>query len=86
MLGLTSDDYRIYDTGGAFTEDLLKNGLPYKNIKISDYIEHFGGGSYLFVADDINGMKSINVTKDEQPQKAYELIYEWLNTHSNLYF
>lgn len=86
MLGLTSDDYRIYDTGGAFTEDLFKNRLPYKNIKLNNYIEHFGGGSYLFIADDINGMKSINVTKEEQPQKAYELIYSWLNKHSNLYF
>ena len=86
MLGLTSDDYRIYDTGGAFTEDLFKNKLPFKDIKINDYIEHFGGGSYLFIADDINGMKSINVTKEEQPQVAFDLVYDWLNKNSKLYF
>lgn len=85
MLGITTNDIHFYDTGGAFTEDFLKNKEKFKEIKINEYIEHFGGGSYIFVADDINGQHHVNFTKEEQPQKSYELVYKWLKDNSHLY-
>ena len=85
MLGITSNDWKQYDTCGSFSEDLFKSNLPYKEINIYDYIEHLGGGSYLEVADDFNGMCGTNITKEEQPQKAYEIICNWLNKNSKWY-
>ena len=34
-----------YDTGGSLYKDCNDAGLPYKEIDIFNYIEHFGGGS-----------------------------------------
>ena len=85
MLGITSDDLTLYDTGGAFTEDLIDKKLPYKQIKLEDYIEHFGGGSYIFDADDIKGTHNIICSKQEQPQKSFELVYKWLKLNNSLY-
>lgn len=85
MLGITSDDLTLYDTGGAFTEDLIDKKLPYKQIKLEDYIEHFGGGSYIFDADDIKGTHNIICSRQEQPQKSFELVYKWLKMNNTLY-
>ena len=85
MLGITSDDLTLYDTGGAFTEDLINKKLPYKQIKLEDYIEHFGGGSYIFDADDIKGTHNIICSRQEQPQKSFELVYKWLKLNNSLY-
>ena len=85
MLGITSDDLTLYDTGGAFTEDLIDKKLPYKQIKLEDYIEHFGGGSYIFDADDIKGTHNIICSRQEQPQKSFELVYKWLKLNNSLY-
>lgn len=85
MLGITSDDLTLYDTGGAFTEDLIDKKLPYKQIKLEDYIEHFGGGSYIFDADDIKGTHNIICSRQEQPQKSFELVYKWLKLNYSLY-
>ena len=85
MLGITTNDIHYYDTGGSFTEDFLNNKEQFKEIKINEYIEHFGGGSYIFVADDINGQHNVNFTKEEQPQKSFDLVYSWLSKNSKLY-
>lgn len=85
MFGITSDDLTLYDTGGAFTEDLIDKKLPYKQIKLEDYIEHFGGGSYIFDADDIKGTHNIICSRQEQPQKSFELVYKWLKLNNSLY-
>lgn len=85
MLGITSDDITLYDTGASFTEDLIDKKLPYKQIKLEDYIEHFGGGSYIFDADDIKGTHNIICSRQEQPQKSFELVYKWLKLNNSLY-
>ena len=85
MLGISTDDLTLYDTGAAFTEDLIKNNLPYKQIKLEKYIEHFGGGSYIFDAEDIQNQHNVICTKETQPQKSFDLVYSWLSKNSNLY-
>lgn len=35
-----------YDTGASFLEDCKKANLPFRNISLKDYIEHFIGASY----------------------------------------
>lgn len=35
-----------YDTGGSLYKDCLDAGLPFKEVDIFEYIEHFGGASY----------------------------------------
>lgn len=35
-----------FDTGGSFITDVERSGLPVKTIKIYNYIEHFGSGSW----------------------------------------
>jgi hypothetical protein len=35
-----------YDTGGSLYKDCNDACLPYREVDIFDYIEHFGGGSY----------------------------------------
>jgi len=37
---------KLYDTGASFLEDCEKSGLRFKQVKIDDFIEHFGCGSY----------------------------------------
>ena len=44
MMSYTSTPY--YDTGGSFYFDCLKAGLPGKEIKKNDYIEHLGHASF----------------------------------------
>lgn len=85
MLGISTDDLTLYDTGAAFTEDLIKNNLPYKQIKLEEYIEHFGGGSYIFDAEDIQNQHNVICTRETQPQKSFDLVYSWLSKNSNLY-
>lgn len=34
------------DTGGTFIQDIIKNHTPMKRIKWSDYVVHFGNGSW----------------------------------------
>ena len=85
MLGITSDDITLYDTGAAFTADLIDKKIPYKQIKLEDYIEHFGGGSYIFDADDIKNTHNIICSRQEQPQKSFELVYKWLKLNNSLY-
>jgi len=85
MLGITSDDLTLYDTGAAFTADLINKNIPYKQIKLEDYIEHFGGGSYIFDADDIKSTHNIICSRQEQPQKSFELVYKWLKLNNSLY-
>jgi len=36
----------LYDAGASFFEDCADKRLPFKRIDLSEYIEHFGGGSY----------------------------------------
>lgn len=36
----------LYDTGASFYEDCLNKRLPRRQIDLSDYIEHFGAGSW----------------------------------------
>ena len=36
----------LYDTGGSFYKEVKENNLPCKEIKISDYIVHYGAGSW----------------------------------------
>lgn len=85
MLGISSDDLTLYDTGAAFTADLIDKKIPYKQIKLEDYIEHFGGGSYIFDADDIKNTHNIICSRQEQPQKSFELVYKWLKLNNSLY-
>lgn len=85
MLGITSDDLTLYDTGASFTADLIDKKLPYKEIKLEEYIEHFGGGSYIFDADDIQNTHNIICSRQEQPQKSFELVYKWLKLNNSLY-
>ena len=85
ILGITSHDFKKYDTCGSFTEDLIINKLPYSLVNISDYVEHFGGGSYLYVADDIKGMHNVDCNKQDQPKVAYKVVCEWLKKNSDLY-
>lgn len=82
MLGITSTDYRKYDTCGSFTEDLFKSDLPYKEINIKEYIEHFGAGSYAYNTD--SGFVRDIYTKNN-PLKTYDLIWDWLKEHGDLY-
>ncbi len=82
MLGITSNDYRKYDTCGSFTEDLFNSKLPYKEIKISDYIEHFGAGSYAYNTD--NGIVR-NENVKGNPNKVYDIIWNWLKEYKELY-
>ncbi len=35
-----------FDTGGTFIQDIIKNNIPMTNIKWSDYVIHFGNGSW----------------------------------------
>lgn len=35
-----------YDTGGSLYKDCKDAGLPYREVDIFEYIEHFGGASY----------------------------------------
>lgn len=35
-----------YDTAGSLYHDCNKAGLPFREVDINQYIEHFGGGSY----------------------------------------
>ena len=47
MWWLTSESpNRWYDTGAWFYRSTLEKLLPFKKIKIGDYIEHFGHGSH----------------------------------------
>ena len=85
MLGISTNDLTLYDTGAAFTEDLIKNNLPYKQIKLEEYIEHFVGGSYIFGAEDIQNQHNVICTKETQPQKSFDLVYSWLSKNSKLY-
>lgn len=85
MLGISTNDLTHYDTGGAFTEDLIKTNTPYKEIVKEDYITHFGGGSYIFCHDDIKGTHNVICTKEQQRQVSFELVYKWLSENSNLY-
>ena len=36
------------DTGGTFIQDIIKNNTPMKRIKWTDYVVHFGNGSWRF--------------------------------------
>lgn len=40
------DNRTWYDTGASFYEDVLDHRLPRREIKVEDYVEHLGGGSY----------------------------------------
>ena len=42
-----------YDTGASFYEDCISRKMKIKEIPISDYIIHFGAGSYLKTVDDM---------------------------------
>jgi len=35
-----------HDTGGSFGIDILKNNIDYKHINVTDYVVHFGNGSF----------------------------------------
>lgn len=82
MLGFSTNDTNKYDTGAAFSEDLIRKNLNYKNIDTSEYVEHFGGGSYAyFVGRD--AVRDIDVK--DKPEKAYEIIWEWLKANQQYY-
>lgn len=83
MLGISTENYKEYDTGSSFTEDIIKNNYKYFDIKYTDYVEHFVGGSYIFNAADLP--KWHNIKKEDQPQYTYNLVYKWLSEHSSLY-
>jgi len=85
MLGITSYDCYVYDTGMAFTEDLKKYNKPVKYINIEDYIAHFYGGSYVYAQKEIAKYHKIDCTEQTQPQKSYELVYQWLKDNNSLY-
>ena len=85
MLGITSFDGYVYDTGMAFTEDLKKYNKPVKYINIDDYITHFYGGSYVYAQKEITKYHKIDCTEQTQPQKSYELVYQWLKDNNSLY-
>jgi hypothetical protein len=86
MFGLSTDILYHYETGGAFTETYLNRKEPFKEVDIYDYIEHFGGGSYVFSARDLKGQHNIECSPENQPQLSFELVYKWLKKNSNLYF
>jgi hypothetical protein len=84
ILGISSDSYLKYDTGGSFTEDLFKIGKSeFCNIDLDEYIVHFGGGSYIYVAE--KDPKLFNISEKEKRQYSYNLIYEWLNKNQKYY-
>lgn len=85
MLGITSSDSYVYDTGMAFTEDLKKYNKPVKYINIDDYITHFYGGSYVYAQKEITKYHKIDCNEKTQPQKSYELVYQWLKDNNSLY-
>lgn len=37
---------KLYDTGASFLEDCIRKNVPIKEIAVSDYIMHFGRGSW----------------------------------------
>ena len=49
MSGLSSPingSFAAYDTGSSFYEDITKNELPFNEIKYTDYVVHYGRGSW----------------------------------------
>lgn len=46
-LGPSKNPHDWYDTGASFLEDCKKISLPSKQIKIFEYIEHLGSGSWI---------------------------------------
>ena len=49
-----------YDTGASFYEDCISRKMKIKDIPISDYIIHFGSGSYLKTVDEIDDFIKTN--------------------------
>ena len=49
-----------YDTGASFYEDCISRKMKIKEIPISDYIIHFGAGSYLKTVDDMTDFIKTN--------------------------
>jgi hypothetical protein len=45
IIGSKENKNKIYDTGTYFTEQILKNNLPFEDIYVFKYIIHYGGGS-----------------------------------------
>lgn len=78
MLGLSTDDYTKYDTGASFTEDIISKSLPYMIIDIEEYVEHFGGGSWVNFKDR-KYAREVDVLG--KPRLSYELVWEWLKSN-----
>jgi hypothetical protein len=78
MLGLSTDDYTKYDTGASFTEDIISKSLPYRIIDIEEYVEHFGGGSWVNFKDR-KYAREVDVLG--KPRLSYELVWEWLKSN-----
>ena len=49
----TKKPNNLYDTGAWFMRDTLDKGLPYKEFKVDEYIEHFSHGSHEFLNIDL---------------------------------
>ena len=77
LIGMIPDVEFKYDTGGSFFEDLNKipNSIKYEDIY--KYIDHFGAGSYAYMAESAGG-KDVR-TLENKPQVTYNMIWEWIS-------
>lgn len=65
-------DLPYYDTGSFFLEEIEKKSLLIKDINISEYIVHYGAGSYRKNAENIGTYKHVSAE-------------EWLKQNKGLY-
>lgn len=61
-----------YDTGAWFYSAIKKINLPYKTVKISEYIEHFESGSWRNNFEKASGIKHLSAE-------------DWLAMHKDLW-